>query len=83
MINRIRYFFWRRMTKQIWVPNSFTRQETEDLHQALVRCHISKVLSGEHMPKTQREEDMAFIHQTLVLAACFISEVISDQEESR
>ncbi|WP_370558582.1 hypothetical protein NMD70_09805 [Edwardsiella tarda] len=71
------------MTKQIWMPNGFTRQETKDLHQALVRCHVSKALSGERMPKIQREEDIAFIRQTLVLAACFIREVISGQEESK
>ncbi|ENF0167002.1 DUF551 domain-containing protein, partial [Escherichia coli] len=43
-----------------------------ELHEDLVRSHISKALSGEKMKKKDRDADLRWIHGVIVQAAWFV-----------
>ncbi|EPP4657491.1 DUF551 domain-containing protein, partial [Escherichia coli] len=51
------------------LPGGFTIEETKELHEDLVRSHISKALSGEKMKKKDRDADLRWIHGVIVQAA--------------
>ncbi|EMK4824513.1 DUF551 domain-containing protein, partial [Escherichia coli] len=44
----------------------------KELHEDLVRSHISKALSGEKMKKKDRDADLRWIHGVIVQAAWFV-----------
>ncbi|EQZ40686.1 hypothetical protein G979_01051 [Escherichia coli UMEA 3609-1] len=54
------------------LPGGFTIEETKELHEDLVRSHISKALSGEKMKKKDRDADLRWIHGVIVQAAWFV-----------
>ena len=54
------------------LPGGFTIEEAKELHEDLVRSHISKALSGEKMKKKDREADLRWIHGVIVQAAWFV-----------
>lgn len=54
------------------LPGGFTIEEAKELHENLVRSHISKALSGEKMKKKDRDADLRWIHGVIVQAAWFI-----------
>ncbi len=54
------------------LPSGFTIEEAKELHEDLVRSHISKALSGEKMKKKDRDADLRWIHGVIVQAAWFV-----------
>ncbi|EFR2522305.1 DUF551 domain-containing protein [Escherichia coli] len=54
------------------LPGGFTIEEAKELHEDLVRSHISQALSGEKMKKKDRDADLRWIHGVIVQAACFV-----------
>lgn len=54
------------------LPDGFTIEEAKELHEDLVRSHISKALSGEKMKKKDRDADLRWIHGVIVQAAWFV-----------
>lgn len=54
------------------LPGGFTIEDAKELHENLVRSHISQALSGEKMKKKDREADLRWIHDVIVQAAWFI-----------
>lgn len=54
------------------LPGGFTIEEAKELHEDLVRSHISKALSGEKMKKKDRDADLRWIHGVIVQAAWFV-----------
>ncbi|GDT61152.1 putative phage protein [Escherichia coli] len=54
------------------LPGGFTIEEAKELHEDLVRSHISKALSGEKMKKKDRDADLRWIHGVKVQAAWFV-----------
>ncbi|EGJ9767570.1 hypothetical protein ABL499_005366, partial [Escherichia coli] len=54
------------------LPGGFTIEEAKELHEDLVRSHISKALSGEKMKKKDRDADLRWIHGVIVQAAWLV-----------
>ncbi len=54
------------------LPGGFTIEEAKELHEDLVRSHISKALSGEKMKKKDLDADLRWIHGVIVQAAWFV-----------
>ncbi len=54
------------------LPGGFTIEEAKELHEDLVRSHISKALSGEKMKKKDRDADLRWMHGVIVQAAWFV-----------
>ncbi|EHT5008606.1 DUF551 domain-containing protein [Escherichia coli] len=54
------------------LPGGFTIEVAKELHEDLVRSHISKALSGEKMKKKDRDADLRWIHGVIVQAAWFV-----------
>lgn len=54
------------------VPGGFTIEDARELHENLVRSHISQALSGEKMKKKDRDADLRWIHGVIVQAAWFV-----------
>ncbi|ECD3769701.1 hypothetical protein E0S08_26255, partial [Salmonella enterica subsp. enterica serovar Onderstepoort] len=54
------------------LPGGFTIEDAKELHEDLVRCHISQALSGEKMKKNDRDADLRWIHGVIVQAAWFV-----------
>ena len=54
------------------LPGGFTIEKAKELHEDLVRSHISKALSGEKMKKKDRDADLRWIHGVIVQAAWFV-----------
>lgn len=54
------------------LPGGFTIEDAKELHEDLVRSHISQALSGEKMKKKDRDADLRWIHGVIVQAAWFI-----------
>lgn len=54
------------------LPGGFTIEEAKELHEDMVRSHISKALSGEKMKKKDRDADLRWIHGVIVQAAWFV-----------
>ncbi|EFM4664500.1 hypothetical protein HA998_003331 [Escherichia coli] len=54
------------------LPGGFTIEDAKELHEDLVRSHISKTLSGEKMKKKDRDADLRWIHGVIVQAAWFV-----------
>lgn len=50
----------------------FTIEDAKELHEDLVRSHISQALSGEKMKKKDRDADLRWIHGVIVQAAWFV-----------
>ncbi|EES8066140.1 dTDP-6-deoxy-L-hexose 3-O-methyltransferase, partial [Escherichia coli] len=44
------------------LPGGFTVEDAKELHEDLVRSHISQALSGEKMKKKDRDADLRWIH---------------------
>ncbi|EEY3210198.1 hypothetical protein CVO44_003430 [Escherichia coli] len=57
---------------QASLPGGFTIEEAKELHEDLVRSHISKALSGEKMKKKDLDADLRWIHGVIVQAAWFV-----------
>ncbi len=53
------------------LPDGFTIEDVKELHEDLVRSHISQALSGEKMKKSDRDADLRWIHGVIVQAAWF------------
>ncbi|EPA9865916.1 dTDP-6-deoxy-L-hexose 3-O-methyltransferase, partial [Escherichia coli] len=51
------------------LPGGFTVEDAKELHEDLVRSHISQALSGEKMKKKDRDADLRWIHGVIVQAA--------------
>ncbi|HAU7821288.1 TPA: DUF551 domain-containing protein, partial [Escherichia coli] len=47
-------------------------EDAKELHEDLVRSHISQALSGEKMKKKDRDADLRWIHGVIVQAAWFV-----------
>ncbi|WP_431357555.1 hypothetical protein [Hafnia paralvei] len=47
-------------------------EDMKELHENLVKSHISKALSGEKMKATDRNADLTWIHGVIVQAAWFV-----------
>ncbi|ELZ5511373.1 hypothetical protein U0H10_000915 [Escherichia coli] len=54
------------------LPGGFTIEDAKELHEGLVRSHISQALSGEKMKKKDRDADLLWIHGVIVQAAWFV-----------
>ncbi|HAZ3609433.1 TPA: hypothetical protein J1067_004299 [Escherichia coli] len=54
------------------LPDGFTIEEAKELHENLVKSHVSKALSGEKMKKENRDADLRWIHGVIVQAAWFV-----------
>lgn len=54
------------------LPGGFTIEEAKELHENLVKSHVSKALSGEKMKKKDRDADLRWIHGVIVQAAWFV-----------
>ncbi|ELO2915988.1 dTDP-6-deoxy-L-hexose 3-O-methyltransferase [Escherichia coli] len=54
------------------LPGGFTVEDVKELHEDLVRSHISQALSGEKMKKKDRDADLRWIHGVIVQAAWFV-----------
>lgn len=54
------------------LPGGFTIEDAKELHEDLVRSHISQALSGEKMKKKDRDADLHWIHGVIVQAAWFV-----------
>lgn len=54
------------------LPGGFTIEDAQELHEDLVRSHISQALSGEKMKKKDRDADLRWIHGVIVQAAWFV-----------
>lgn len=54
------------------LPGGFTIEDAKELHEDLVRSHISQALSGEKMKKNDRDADLRWIHGVIVQAAWFV-----------
>ncbi len=54
------------------IPGGFSPEEAQALLDNLVRCHVSRALSGERMAARDRNADLAWIRQQLVDAAWFV-----------
>ncbi|ENC4746152.1 dTDP-6-deoxy-L-hexose 3-O-methyltransferase [Escherichia coli] len=54
------------------LPGGFTIEDAKELHEDLVRSHISQALSGEKMKKKDRDADLLWIHGVIVQAAWFV-----------
>ncbi len=54
------------------LPSGFTIEDAKELHEDLVRSHISQALSGEKMKKKDRDADLRWIHGVIVQAAWFV-----------
>ena len=54
------------------LPGGFTIEDANELHEDLVRSHISHALSGEKMKKKDRDADLLWIHGVIVQAAWFV-----------
>lgn len=54
------------------LPGGFTIEDAKELHENLVRSHISQALSGEKMKKKDRDADLRWIHGVIVQAAWFV-----------
>ncbi|HCP8300061.1 TPA: hypothetical protein OF455_002281 [Escherichia coli] len=54
------------------LPGGFTIEDAKELHEDLVRSHISQALSGEKMKKNDRDADLCWIHGVIVQAAWFV-----------
>ena len=54
------------------LPGGFTIEDAKELHEDLVRSHISQALSGEKMKKKDRDADLRWIHGVIVQAAWFV-----------
>ena len=54
------------------LPGGFTIEDAKELHEDLVRSHISQALSGEKMKKNDRDADLRWIHDVIVQAAWFV-----------
>ncbi len=54
------------------LPGGFTIEDVKELHENLVRSHISQALSGEKMKKSDRDADLRWIHGVIVQAAWFV-----------
>ncbi|ENY9577406.1 DUF551 domain-containing protein [Escherichia coli] len=54
------------------LPGGFTIEEAKELHENLVKSHISKALSGEKMKKENRDADLRWIRDVIVQAAWFV-----------
>ncbi|HCP1378654.1 DUF551 domain-containing protein [Escherichia coli] len=54
------------------LPGGFTIEDAKELHEGLVRSHISQALSGEKMKKKDRDADLRWIHGVIVQAAWFV-----------
>ena len=54
------------------LPGGFTIEEAKELHENLVKSHVSKALSGEKMKKENRDADLRWIHGVIVQAAWFV-----------
>ncbi|WP_416142523.1 dTDP-6-deoxy-L-hexose 3-O-methyltransferase [Escherichia coli] len=54
------------------LPGGFTAEDAKELHEDLVRSHISQALSGEKMKKKDRDADLRWIHGVIVQAAWFV-----------
>ncbi|HDW1405345.1 TPA: DUF551 domain-containing protein [Escherichia coli] len=54
------------------LPGGFTIEDAKELHEDLVRSHISQALSGEKMKKKDRDADLRWIHGVMVQAAWFV-----------
>ncbi|ENY3616523.1 DUF551 domain-containing protein [Escherichia coli O8:H49] len=54
------------------LPGGFTIEDAKELHENLVRSHISQALSGEKMEKKDRDADLRWIHDVIVQAAWFV-----------
>ncbi|CAM8117788.1 hypothetical protein ESCOMA231M_23545 [Escherichia coli] len=54
------------------LPVGFTVEGAKELHEGLVRRHISQALSGEKMKKKDRDADLRWIHGVIVQAAWFV-----------
>ncbi|EOW7685627.1 hypothetical protein ACOFAA_005489, partial [Escherichia coli] len=57
---------------QASLPGGFTIEEAKELHEDLVRSHISKALSGEKMKKKDLDADLCWIHGVIVQASWFV-----------
>ncbi|MFK0590164.1 hypothetical protein ACISSX_18385 [Escherichia coli] len=57
---------------QALLLGGFTIEDAKELHEDLVRSHISKALSGENMKKKDRDADLRWIHGVIVQAAWFV-----------
>lgn len=55
-----------------WGSGGFTIEEAKELHENLVKSHVSKALSGEKMKKENRDADLRWIHGVIVQAAWFV-----------
>lgn len=58
----------------------FTVKEAAELHDELVKCHISKAISSEKMKKVDRDADLYWIHGVLVKSAWFVETSIEQNE---
>lgn len=56
----------------VLLPGGFTIEDAKELHEDLVRSHISQALSGEKMKKKDRDADLRWIHGVIVQAAWFV-----------
>ncbi len=54
------------------LPGGFTVEDAKELHEDLVRSHISQALSGEKMKKKDCDADLRWIHGVIVQAAWFV-----------
>ncbi|HFV6317709.1 TPA: hypothetical protein ACH9WU_000086 [Escherichia coli] len=54
------------------LPGGFTIEDAKELHEDLVRSHISQALSSEKMKKKDRDADLLWIHGVIVQAAWFV-----------
>lgn len=64
------------------LPGGFTIEDAKELHEDLVRSHISQALSGEKMKKKDRDADLRWIHGVIVQAAWFVKASLEQNEVS-
>ncbi|AHG09853.1 DUF551 domain-containing protein [Escherichia coli] len=65
------------------LPGGFTIEDAKELHEDLVRSHISQALSGEKMKKKDRDADLRWIHGVIVQAAWFVKASLEQTALSR
>lgn len=69
------------MNNERIMHGGFTVREALELHDELVKCHISKAISGEKMKKADRDADLHWIHSVLVRSAWFVETSITHNEQ--
>lgn len=68
------------VTLSATLPGDFSIDDAKGLLDELVKSHISKAISPERMPASERAADLAWIHGVIVQAAHFVRASIEGYE---